>query len=627
MDIISTTLNNFLSHESTKLDLYNRGLLLLDGSNGSGKSSCLEGITWSIFGQTSRGARTDQVIRRNSTGGCHVCTTIKLSNNDTLECHRYRQHKRYRNKFIVICNGKEVTRATDPLTAEMVTEYLQVDYPTFTSIVLFAQDAVGFASLNDAAQKEIFEKILNLEHFASAYNRTNALVKDCNSSVVNATYELNSVRNAIAESEKRLLQYDEMERQFYDEIEATVVTLYNKLELLKDEEPDAHQITAEISKLEEVLTDDITDINDLHQQCQQQINALSIEQAKYSTKLAMMREKRSTLLLTDADAQIEQSTDCPTCGQPMPNSAQSHLRQAIEAQNKQVREDIRKLRDDSDDAENQLRLVQKRIDSLRTSSLETQVLIDENNALKQQLEELYAVHSQFEINHQMWRNEISRLEGEIALVQDRQSPYNALREQEHIKLASFQAELIEKTADLDELKDEVRYIEFCEKMFSNKGIKSHILDAVTPFLNQRANEYLSELTDYTAKVKFNTQTTLASGEKREKFNIEVAYATGGDTYVGVSGGERRKLDIANILALGDLAASRSLVPIRLRLLDEVCDGLDGDGIRKVVTLLKNRIVKEAGTVLCMSHSGEMKEHFDKVITVRKINGVSRLEEN
>jgi DNA repair exonuclease SbcCD ATPase subunit len=181
-----------------------------------------------------------------------------------------------------------------------------------------------------------------------------------------------------------------------------------------------------------------------------------------------------------------------------------------------------------------------------------------------------------------------------------------------------------RQAEYVTIEDKLQYDEFWVRGFSRSGVVSLLLDQITPELNHRANEYLDVLTGGKAWVEFSTKTTLSNGEQREKFSVIVNYDNGAGMYGGISGGEMRRVDIAILLALGDVAASRAHAPVRFRLFDEPFDNLDALGKERVVALLQEKIVPKVGTLLVMSHDEELKAMFDQRIVVEKHNGVSSL---
>jgi DNA repair exonuclease SbcCD ATPase subunit len=224
-----------------------------------------------------------------------------------------------------------------------------------------------------------------------------------------------------------------------------------------------------------------------------------------------------------------------------------------------------------------------------------------------------------------WELEQRHLEAQKRSAELEQSPYVGLiakaradRDAAHSSIAT--TEQVEKVLARD-----LQYLQFWAEGFGNSGVKSLLFDTVTPYLSYRASQYLEALTGGTASVEFCTQKTLASGDKRDKFEVQVSYSFGGNSYASISGGERRRIDLAALFALGDLAASRSFAPIRLRLLDEPFDNLDSSGAEAVVHILKTLVLPNAGTVLVMTHDDNLKSLVDKRIVVIKENGISRIE--
>ena len=56
--ITSVELGNFLSHKKSEIN-FDNGVTVFIGENGSGKSSVIDGITFSLFGKTTRGNEED----------------------------------------------------------------------------------------------------------------------------------------------------------------------------------------------------------------------------------------------------------------------------------------------------------------------------------------------------------------------------------------------------------------------------------------------------------------------------------------------------------------------------------------------------------------------------------------
>lgn len=160
--------------------------------------------------------------------------------------------------------------------------------------------------------------------------------------------------------------------------------------------------------------------------------------------------------------------------------------------------------------------------------------------------------------------------------------------------------------------------------FGNKGIRSVVLDFITPFLNERANEYLQTLSGSDIEIEFQTQVKNSKGELKDKFDVIVKNSNGGESYKANSAGEQKRIDLSISFAIQDLIMSKDDISTNIALYDECFDGLDTIGCENVVKLLKDRL-KTVSTIFVITHSESLKPLFENIITMVKEDGVSRLE--
>lgn len=203
------------------------------------------------------------------------------------------------------------------------------------------------------------------------------------------------------------------------------------------------------------------------------------------------------------------------------------------------------------------------------------------------------------------------------------NPYVELVEQAKQVESDLDFQMEKKGMISDSLDEQNEILEYVIEMFGQKGVKSLLLDTVTPQLNLFANEYIEMLAEE-CEVNFTTLSTLQSGEQRDKFSVEISHKHGGKSYAASSGGEKSRVDIAVLLALGDVAAARASTHVDLRLLDEPFESLDAIGCERVVRLLQEKIAPKVGTVMVMTHSEQLASLFENKITVVKENGVSTI---
>ena len=153
------------------------------------------------------------------------------------------------------------------------------------------------------------------------------------------------------------------------------------------------------------------------------------------------------------------------------------------------------------------------------------------------------------------------------------------------------------------------------KVFGPSGVRAHILDNVTPYLNDQTANYLGTLSDGGITAVWSTLSLNAKGELVEKFSIDVNKEGDADSFAGLSGGEKRKVRLACALALQDMVASRATKPVRLMIYDEVDDALDDAGLERLMGVFEEK-ARLSGTVLIISHNA-LGDFIREVVTVTR----------
>jgi DNA repair exonuclease SbcCD ATPase subunit len=165
------------------------------------------------------------------------------------------------------------------------------------------------------------------------------------------------------------------------------------------------------------------------------------------------------------------------------------------------------------------------------------------------------------------------------------------------------------------LKDQRKY-ELLSNIYDENGVKKHIVANIVASLNILIKKYLAEMgTDYT--VIFD-----------DKFKYNFYTSTGECDYWSFSSGERRRLDMAVMLALRDILFTNGLVT-NILIVDEVLDsGIDGYALYAVLNILKNKTKDSNLGCIVISHRTEIQEDlsdtFDRTVLVVKENGESKI---
>lgn len=165
---------------------------------------------------------------------------------------------------------------------------------------------------------------------------------------------------------------------------------------------------------------------------------------------------------------------------------------------------------------------------------------------------------------------------------------------------------------------------FWSEGFGLRGIRSLMLDAVLPFIESRANEYLEDLTAGTVKIALSSVRELQHGDKvRDAISVVISSPVSGEFYEQLSAGEAQRVDVPVALAIFDLARMRSGVDIGVVIFDEIFEHIDEAGCFEVAHLLR-KISPSFGCTIVVTHKEALLRDMPKIVKVVKEGGVSNI---
>jgi len=178
-------------------------------------------------------------------------------------------------------------------------------------------------------------------------------------------------------------------------------------------------------------------------------------------------------------------------------------------------------------------------------------------------------------------------------------------------LIRLRAEVLKSVEDKEAL-------ELLKEALSPRGIKAVVIDYLIPQLETRINNVLGQMSDF--KIRLDTQKALSSDEGvKEGLFITIINDRGEElAFENYSGGERVKITMAISEALASL-----LNQVGFRILDEAISSLDNESTQSFIEVL-TKLQQNFPQVIAVSHIPEVKDVFEKKITVTKINGVSKI---
>ena len=139
------TIENFKSISKATLNLDNQGLVLIEGrnetnntfqSNGSGKSSLLEAITYALYDTTPSGVTADKVVNKNVGKNTKVELSIEI-NNLPYTITRYRKHSKFKNTVKLYQGELNLTGKSVKDTNEKILKLFGIDYTTYLNSIMY----------------------------------------------------------------------------------------------------------------------------------------------------------------------------------------------------------------------------------------------------------------------------------------------------------------------------------------------------------------------------------------------------------------------------------------------------------------------------------------------------------
>ena len=637
MQILELEINNFLSMGFAKLQLADRGLVLIQGvnkdedsavSNGSGKSTVLDAISWAIFGATARGLSGDDVIHRKVGQSCSVVVKI-ASGDDIYEIKRTRKDPVLKNALTLSVNGNELSLPTMTETDKKIQELVGMNLETFKTVVYCGQeDSVAIPMLTDKQLKELVEKLAGISGLLEAYEMAKSrrqqhvsLSATANSMVETLKQEIVNLESGIVKAEEDVLKWKVQHTIRVDDekrdIERAVISF--KADVQSYGVEFAKDPTARINEINEILRE-VGNLNKAFHNAQSATNtALSNYNNELTTIQAMSAEierNKSDII----DVQAGTKSYCPVCNRRLDAEDIIKTVSEIQSNNDKIQEDIEKLKA-------KLPQLKSLYEEYKRLENEAEKNVPDSSALVSELNELNNY-----LNRK--KNRYAELASIKATIQNRKEKIiemEAVVNPQISALQSLQNMLEVKKIKLEEVKKEhegfMKQITIDDNLvtlFGPTGIRAHILDEITPFLNQQTNKYLSTLSAGNLTAVWSTLTETKTAGLKEKFQIDVKNATGGNGYKSLSGGEKRKVNLACTLALQDLVASRTSKSFDIWIGDEIDDALDDTGLELLMNILKEKAV-EKGTVLVISHN-DLKDWVSEQILVVKENGISSIGE-
>ena len=558
---------NFLStgNQWTTINFENSATTLIIGTNGAGKSTVLDALTFVLFNKPFRKINKPQLVNSTNEKDCRVEIDFNVGTRE------YRVVRGIKPAvFEIYVDGKMMNQDAAAADQQKYLEnnILKLNYKSFTQIVILGSSTfVPFMQLPAAGRREVIEDILDIRIFSAM----NSVVKD-----------------KIRQNREEIKVLDLKKENLADKVDM-------QKEFIRHLEEEAQQeIERKKKKIEELnlgviqIRDNTTLLQQSENHHRSKMESMSFDSSKIK-KLGGLRGKISQKVstLTKELKFFEDNTVCPTCTQSIED--EFRLNKITDAQNKEKElaqglQDLETAIKEEEEREGQWIALSKEVSKLSNDISQNNTRI---SGLQRQVGDL--------------GNEIQRITDQL---QNRNT--------EHEKLNQLQEQLNTTYDELVQSKEGVSYKDFIYSLLKDGGVKTKIIKKYLPLINRQVNRYLQMMDFY---INFNLD---------EEFNEKIQSPIHEDfSYASFSEGEKMRIDLALLFTWREVAAFKNSTNTNLLIMDEVFDSsLDGFGTDEFLKIIRY-VIKDAN-IFVISHKDGLQDKFQSVIQFEKVKGFSRM---
>lgn len=611
------TLHNFLCFDHSEVVLEGLGYTIVSGknnrtidnatSNGSGKSSIFNAISYALTGETIQGLSKNIENIYADPNDCWVELDFNV-NSDNFVVRRIKTPKQDLKIYI---NGQNKSGKGIKESGQVLARYL----PDLTSMLLGSVIILGqglpckFTEGHPGARKEKLEKLTKSDYMIQSVRsklddrklELSTQLREHEDSKIKAETEIKIFEEQLKATDANIEEYNDYLTD--GSIEPAVEKIKNQLEELKtaisQTETDKKESEDSLAKLKQELADLEKDYKD---KLELETKPLLEEKEKLNEESVSLHseinveEKRLKKLDLVTDI-------CPTCGQKLLNVTKIDTTQDWEAL-KTKKATYKTLQSAYKTHICNLNALQDSITvTFNTSKEDIMSRVDDN---KKTIEQYEARLTKLNTEYQNLLKEDFKL----SAFKTNYSKLVKTKVDLEKKIKKLNTQLIQTESAISNDNDHLQVITNLISL-TKREFRGILLENVINYINQRVKFYSQEV--------FNSD--MLSFSLNENY-IDIMYDN--KYYEALSGGEKQKVDIIIQLALRDLLSSQLGINSNILVIDEIFDFLDTKGCQKILSLITN--LNNIDSVFIISHHiNDLSISYDNELVVEKEeNGISHI---
>lgn len=561
-------IEGFCSIPYLELNLGSKGITVIRGATGEGKTTILSALVWGAYGKNLKGksdVNTWEKYRPKNYNG----TKVEIYFGKDGKTHKITRCLKYKgevngakgkDRLIYEIDAVEVSEKNKGEIQALINADLGMSYSLFMNSILFGQGMKRLIQESPSDKKDLFEEIFELEYLSKARDIAKGYYTE-------ALREYNEISQKYSSSKekKQSIQrmLDDLKKQanhVKNDLSSRVKVLEKKLSLLAK------------AKKENELKETLTYKNRIEQKIQEardnQKELLNkINDAKKKTRVSL-EEFIGVIIKLLKRGDIKNS-----------------LKRLMEV--KKAFGDIERLQDKCSKLADKISNYRDKLEELRDQEYEANKVQRDIDLTNVEIKKLLS-EKRAGVNLGL----IKKYKIQLSTISD--------------KLQSIESEIEEKRAKVD------NYKWVMDDPLGNRGIKAFLFESSLDILNETLESY-SEVLGFSILFYVDIQ-----GVKKD-FNTQIIMDGIEVSYEELSGGQKTLVNIAMAFAMNEVMTKAK--GINIAFLDEAFENLSSEYVDLVIGLIR-KIYKDK-TLYLISHQESLPIPNARVLTVTRERGLSQ----
>ena len=550
----------------TEIDLTKYNSTLIVGTNGSGKSTILDAISFALYNKPFRKINKPQLI--NSINGKDLVVEFEF----VVGSNYYKIVRGIKpNRFEIYKNDILLNQDADSKDYQEVVEkqIIKMNHRTFSQVVVLGSSTyVPFMQLAAAARREVIEDLLDLQVFTTMNTLLKSKISVNQDSIKQAKYDSDLIDEKINIQNSYI---DSLNKDVQNKVDENV----EKIQQTQDE-------------INVCNVDVTTKNNTIDDKLKQTANIDKL--TKRMEKSVILKEKTIDRIskLNKEIKFFHDNDDCPTCKQGIQHEFKS---EAITTKQTQL-----------DEIQQNLTLLEQDYNTTVTEISKINVIQKEIQLIQQEVTRL-----QTEITSK--KKFIKYLQDEIDALGSNTANVDAEKQ----KLKDLKKLKQEAEDKKQKLLEDYEILQAASALLKDGGIKTRILRQYIPIINKLINKYLAAM-DFFVQFEIDEQ---FNETIKSRFRDEFSYNS-------FSEGEKMRINLAVLFTWRAIAKMRNSAATNLLIMDEVFDSsLDSNGTDEFLKIIQT-LTADTNTFIISHKTDQLFDKFHNVIKFEKTKNFSRI---